>query len=86
MSKKVKTPNSNNPEHYFTPGRQEYDYMCKLVSQIASGYAKKSPVSFEDLAAEARLGACASIKTYDSSKAKFVTHMYNFMNGYCKNE
>ena len=84
MAKNIRK-NSNEPMDYFTHGTQEHTYFLKLVSKISNEYAKKSPLAFEDLAAEARIGAWRSVENFDASKASFPTHLYNFIKGYVQN-
>lgn len=85
--KKAGYVNSNNPQDYFTAGREEYLYMCKVVSKIAYYYSQRSPMSFEDLSAEGKLGAWKAALNYDpNNTTKFPTWMYHYISGYIKNE
>lgn len=87
QKRKVGHVNSNNPMDYFTPGKEEYLYMCKVVSKIAYYYSQRSPIAFEELSSEGKLGAWKAALSFKEKKdAKFPTWMYHYVEGYIKNE
>lgn len=57
----------------------------KLIRKIAWNFATRTGVDFRELLAEANLAYLEALKTYDPSKSKVSTHIWNCVNGSLKN-
>jgi DNA-directed RNA polymerase specialized sigma subunit len=57
----------------------------KLIRKIAWSFATRTGVDFRELLAEANLAYLEALQTYDPSKSKVSTHVWNCVNGSLKN-
>jgi hypothetical protein len=56
----------------------------KLIAKLAWTYSQKSSIEFNEMLSEANLAYLEALQSYDPSKAKISTHVWNHVSGRLK--